>query len=320
MQRQDSTTKQLRQALDVLRERLARLMETESWSQRTAALKIGVSHGALSPWLKGTYTGSSDTVAEKVREFFERRRELAAMPVSEREVFPVTAETDVFVSVTRAIRNCHLKGKIGVVTAPWGAGKTRTAKQYKEQHSGVILVECHYSFPAKMVLTEIANEVGVEARGSIHELLIAICEKLKRTERVLILDEAEHLQATVLDVLRNINDRAGIGIVYLGIPRLMNQFQTIRKDYGYIWSRVRVREAISHDRKTELADVRVCLESVLPMVSDEVATAFHKFSGSDMRKLEELFFAALAVSKRSGKDISGKLVTAVAQQLKMEVI
>ncbi len=303
-----------------LREQMQSVIESEDWGLRGAARKVGLSHGALGPWLAGTYTGSSSAVASKVREFLERRRELAAMPVSDREVFPSTARTDVYTSVTRAIRNCHLKGKIGVVTATWGAGKTRTAREYAAAHSGVILIECHYSFPAKIVLAEIASQIGVEARGSIHELLVAVCDKLNKTERVLILDEAEHLSAPVLDVLRNINDRAGIGIVYLGIPRLMNQFQTIRKDYGYIWSRVRVREAISHDRAAELADVRVCLESVLAAVSDGVVKAFHAFTGSDIRRLEELFFAALAVSKRSGKDISENLVTAVAQQLKMEAV
>lgn len=295
-------------------------MQDEGLSLRVIAPQIGVSFGALGPWLNGTYSGTSDNITEKVQEFFVRREELAAMPVSEEERFPVTVETAVYAAVTSAIKTCHLKGKIGVVTARSGSGKTRAVKDYRDHNTGVVLIECHYSFPARQVMAAIAVQIGVEVRVSIHELLESICDKMRGSSRVILLDEAEHLKPSVLDLVRCINDRAKIGIVYVGLPRFMAQLQSIRRDYEYIWNRVRVRAGIDRDRATELADARLLLESVLSGVDDAVCTAFHSYCGGDMRRLEELFYSVLAKSRVTGKEISAGLVAASAKQLDMEAI
>ena len=305
---------------DGLRSKLRDLMKQEGLSQRAAALQLGVSPGLLSAWLAGSYKGSDDAVGEKVSGLLQRRKELCTMSLPEEERFPVTVETEVYSTVTRAIRNCHLKGKIGVVTAHSGSGKTRAAREYVARNAGAILIECHHSFPARMVLGAIAKACNVEARGSIHELLEAICDRLKGSKRVLVLDEAEHLKPQVLDVVRRINDWAGIGIVYVGLPRFMGQLQSLRRDFEYIWNRVRVRAGIERGKGSEISDIRLLLENMLTVVAEGVSETFHRFCGGDLRKLEELFFACLAVSRRSGQDMSVNLVKAVAQQLSMEAI
>ncbi|NTV46178.1 MAG: AAA family ATPase [Chlorobiales bacterium] len=317
---EDKTLQTTVQEPEKLREQLRELMEAEGISQNTAALQIGISAGLLSAWLSGTYKGSAAAVGGKVEGFLARRKEVQAMPTPEAERFPVTVETEVYLAVTRAIRNCHLKGKIGVVTAHSGSGKTRAAREYVGRNAGSMLIECHHSFPARMVLGAIAQSCGVEARGSIHELLVSICDRLRGSGRVLVLDEAEHLKPQVLDVVRRINDWSGIGIVYVGLPRFMGQLQSLRRDFEYIWNRVRVRAGIERGRVKELGDARMLLESVLPLVGDGVPESFHQYCGGDIRKLEELFFACLAVSRRSSQDVSVKLVKAVAQQLSMEAI
>lgn len=303
-----------------VRERLREIMDVEGLSLRVIAPQIGVSFGALGPWMNGSYSGTSDNVTRKVQEFFERRAELEAMPVSEEERFPVTVQTGVLAAVTKAIRSCHLKGKIGIVTAPSGSGKTRACKAYSDQYTGVIFVECHHSFPARMVLLAIAQACGVEERGSIHELLEGICAKLKGSGWVLILDEAEHLKSSVLDTVRRLNDWAGIGIVYVGLPRFMAQMQNLRRDYSYIWNRVRVRAGISRDRAAELADTALLLESVIGDVPAGVADAFHAFCGGDMRRLEELFYTCLEASRVLDMPISTGIVAASAKKLDMEAV
>jgi len=303
-----------------VRELLRQVMSDEGLSLRVIAPQIGVSFGALGPWLNGTYSGTSDNVTRKVQEYFDRRAEVAALPVSEEERFPVTVQTGVLAAVSKAVRSCHLKGKIGIVTAQSGSGKTRAVKAYRDQYTGVILVECHHSFPARMVLMAIAQACGVEERGSIHELLQAICDKMRGSGWVLILDEAEHLKSSVLDTVRRINDWAGIGIVYVGLPRFMAQMQNMRRDYSYIWNRVRVRAGIERDRAAELADTVLLLESVIGDVPDGVADAFYAFCGGDMRRLEELFYTCLAASRVLDMPISAGIVAASAKKLDMEAV
>jgi DNA transposition AAA+ family ATPase len=318
-QKQCNGAEVLPQVPDDLRERLRNQMKIDGLSQRAVSEQIGVSHGALSAWMSGTYKGSNDAIAEAVRGFLSRRREVAESPLPEDERFPTTVETKVYTEVHHALRNCHLKGKIGVVTASSGAGKTRAAKDYAAKNTGVMLIECHHSFPARMVIKAIARSCGVEAIGSIHEMLTAVCDKLRGSGRLLVLDEAEHLKPQVLDVVRRINDWSGIGIVYVGLPRFMAQLQSLRRDYEYIWNRVRVRAGIERTKAVELADVKLLIESMMP-VDSAVQDAFHACCGGDIRKLEAVFFSCLAISRVRGLVISSKMVASVAKQLEMEAI
>lgn len=288
-------------------------------SQRAASVQIGVSHSALSTWLSGTYKGSVESVEEKVQQWIDRCREIADGPLPEDERFPVTVDTEVFSAVTSALRSCHLKGKIGVVVAASGSGKTRSVKEYVAKHAGVMLIECHHSFPARMVLASIASSCGIEARGSIHELLVSVCDRLRGSGRMLVLDEAEHLKPSVLDVVRRLNDWAGVGIVYVGLPRFMASLQSLRRDYEYIWNRVRVRAGIERSAEVERGDIRKLLESMLPLLDDAVVMAFHARCGGDIRKLEALYYGALKAVRQSGKPMTPALVTFVAKQLEMEV-
>jgi DNA transposition AAA+ family ATPase len=288
-------------------------------SQRAAAAQIDVSHSALSTWFSGNYKGSNDAIDGKVKQWLERCKEVAESPMPEDERFPVTVETDVYTAVTSALRSCHLKGKMGVVVAPSGSGKTRSVKDYVARNSGVMLIECHHSFPARQVLYAIAAACGVEARGAIHEMLVSVCDRLRGSGRMLVLDEAEHLKPAVLDVVRRMNDWAGIGIVYVGLPRFLAQLQTLRRDYEYIWNRVRVRAGIERSTDAEIGDIRRLLGSVLPLLDESVAKVYHSRCGGDVRKLEALYYGSLKAVRQSGQPMTPALVIFVAKQLEMEV-
>ncbi len=317
---QDKSTKQTSQGGRDPRTELKLVMQLEKLSLRRICEQIGVSTGALSPWLAGKYAGSDDAIADKVQKYLDRREAVAAMPVPERERFSITVETEVNSTVTKAITHCQLKGLMGIITANSGAGKTRSAREYVAMTPGAVLIECHPSFPARMLLMAIARECGLEARGTIHELLQSISSKLKGSGRVLVIDEAEHLEPKVLDVIRRIHDWAEIGVVYIGLPRLEAQLRNVRRDYEYIWNRVSVKESIDRSKKVELDDIGLVLEMMLDLFPNDLPAAFHRFCAGDIRKFEQLFFACLSVSRKSSKEFSGVMVTAVAQQLKLEVI
>jgi len=300
-----------------IRESLGFLLQELGLSQRLAAEQIGVSLGALSAWLSGSYKGSNEVIESKVGQFISRNEERRQLAVVEDEFFKVSAKTSVYVEVQRALRHCHLKGKIGVVTSDSGNGKTRAVRDYADKNSGVIVVECHHSFPARSVLAAIAKAAGVEAKGNIHDVLTAVCDKLRGTGRLIVLDEAEHLRPNVLDIVRRINDWAQIGIVYVGLPRFSVLLKTLRGDYEYIWNRVRVRLELDRSGRQKAEDVRLILESVHPGLVGVYET-FYGICGGDIRKVEALYFASLTVAKKRQEQISESLVLGVSKQIGME--
>lgn len=290
---------------------LERVMLRRKLSANKAAHMISVSPGALSAWRNGKYSGDNDAVNRAVAAFLERDRESALMPSQDRK-FRVTAETSVQRRVWAAIREAHLMGEIGVITADSGAGKTRVVEDYVERNPGSILIKCHPNFPARAVLFEIAKQAGIEARGSVHDVLMSIWDKLDGSGKVIIMNEAEHLKAAVLDVVRSINDECGVGIIYTGIPRLSTLLQSMRGDYTYIWNRVSIKLEVKRSKKCCLDDYETLL--VQNGFDGAFAGILYEFCKGDIRLAESLFLTSVRTAESIGEVFDQAVIERVARE------
>ncbi len=293
------------------------LMESEGISGNQLSKFCGISGAAVSQWLNGIYPADPEQIEKKIAAWLQRRREADALPFQGLERFQKTAKTTVYQHVTGTIRQCHLQGKIGLVTSLSGTGKTRAIKDYVDQNPGSIAIECHQTFPMRSVLQEIARQGNIEARGNVHEVLMAICEKLRGTGKVIILDEAEHLKPPVLDVVRRIYDFANIGIVYVGLPRFAATMRGLRGEYQYIWNRCRVKREVLRSRKDIVADLTLLLTEMIEN-AEPIAKVIAEFCGGDIRQAEDFFFTSYMVATSSGETLSEKTLIAVAQQLELK--
>ena len=297
-----------------LRRQVKSLLGSLVLSANKAAKQIGVSGAALSQWLNGKYNADPAELERKVLGWIERNAEMQDMP--EESLFVRTVETSVFRKVTGAIRHAHLQGKIAMVTASSGAGKTRAITEYVNSHPGAIHIECHHSFPVRAVLQEIARHSGLEVKGNIHSMLMAVSEKLRGSQKVIILDEAEHLQAQVLDVVRRIWDFAGVGIVYVGLPRFAATVRSLKAEYIYIWNRVRIKREIETTAQVAFGDLELLLKDAMPG-AEKFAGLFSSYCGADFRQAEELFFTSILLAKNQGEELSERVIKAVAKQLEL---
>ncbi len=286
------------------------IAEQRRMSDAAIARQIGITAGAFSAWKRGTYRANTKGIDTKAEAFVKRMREIAEAPLSGERRFRSVAETSICRSVTNAIRECHLTGEMGLVTSLSGTGKTRVIEEYVANNPGSILVKCHPNFPAGAVLVEIARQAGIEVRGSVHTVLMAIWEKLAHSGKVIILNEAEHLKPNVLDVVRSIYDEAKIGIVYVGIPRLAGLLASMRGDYTYIWNRVSIKKELSRSKADEVADLETLLES--NGFEPGFAETLHDFCGGDIRLAESLWFRALAAATDNGEEVSVKAIELIA--------
>lgn len=289
---------------------LEQLMEQKKLSANKVSKMVSVTPGALSAWRSMSYKGDNAAIDRKVAAFLERDRESSMMPVQDRR-FRVTAETSVQQRIWGAIRQVHLMGEIGLVTADSGTGKTRVAEEYVERNPGSILIKCHPNFPARAVLFEIAKQAGIEARGSVHDVLMSIWEKLDGSGKVIIMNEAEHLKAAVLDVVRSINDECGVGILYTGIPRLASLLQSMRGDYTYIWNRVSVKLEVRRSKKVCLDDYTALLEQ--NGFDGGFSVLLYEYCGGDIRLAESLFLTAARTSAAIGESIDAAVIEHVAR-------
>lgn len=76
-------------------------------------------------------------------------------------------------------------------------------------------------------------------------------EKLKNEDRIIKVDEAQHLSLSNIELLRDIYDDTETAIVLVGNERLYSKIAADKsKDYAQIYSRIGVKEHVLTDDTT----------------------------------------------------------------------
>lgn len=91
------------------------------------------------------------------------------------------------------------------------------------------------------ILKLIANSILDEScKGSSSDILDRLVNELTGTDRLIIIDEAQHLKARVFDTLRVLNDRAEVGVNYAGTPDVIDRMTIGRakEDFDQVYSRI----------------------------------------------------------------------------------
>lgn len=104
-------------------------------------------------------------------------------------------------------------------------------------------------------------------------LINTLVEQLTGSNRLIIIDEADHLSLDALQAVRNLNDLAGVGIVLSGNDKIYRQMLAGRRSYEFdqLHTRIVVRKKVFNDYTVEemkditlrIASTRIFLEPVL---------------------------------------------------------
>lgn len=201
------------------RQRLTDYISTTKRKQAAISKELGLSTGTLSQFLKGNYAGSNEDIARKVKQFLEleRQRQCRTPPPS----------------FTRELRNTQLvysdldylkvTNHISLIIGAAGSGKTTALKHYADENNGVVYVQADVTKGSpRAALNLIVKAMGLKKRGTSSEMLDTLIDELTDTNRLIIIDEAQHLTERSFDTLRALNDRAGVGLVYAGTPDILN--------------------------------------------------------------------------------------------------
>ena len=90
----------------------------------------------------------------------------------------------------------------------------------------------------------IAEQLGVRERVA-RKQTAEIINKLRGSGRVLIIDEAQHLNARALDHLRCISDESGIGICFIGNHQVYRKLLGSQEaDFAQMFSRLGMRKQV----------------------------------------------------------------------------
>lgn len=217
-----------------LQEKLENYLETEGLSQAKAALALGMSAAVLSQYRRSIYDkGDIGEVEKKLEEFFRIKEEQAenskrAQPFRTTQGYIPTSISE---SAYKLIRYCQLEKGIVVIDGDAGIGKTKAAAKYLQDNpaTSVYVKAAPSTSSVRSLLKVIAKALKMPENQRTEDLSVMIQEKLKNTDKVLIIDEAQNLKFLALEEIRGWVDedpftgKPGIGIVLIGNDEVYNK-------------------------------------------------------------------------------------------------
>ena len=177
--------------------------------------------------------------------------------------------------------------------------------------SDVILIEADLGYTPKVLFSEIHKKLGFDGVGSIHSMLLDIIGKLKYSGRLIIVDEAEYLPYKALELLRRIYDKAKVGVLLVGMPKLLKNLKGDRGQYTQLYSRVGIVKELAPLTKEDgleiISSVTPNAKSIYPQIST--------YCGSNTRVLTKLLVRALRIAKLNDIEVNEDAINLSLSQL-----
>ncbi|EMK5463031.1 AAA family ATPase [Vibrio cholerae] len=238
--------------------RIKSVLESKVITSAQMAKEISVSPAALSQVLKGKYAADPSSIVEKLENWLRLSEERMATP----NVNPGFVMTETAQLITRDLTYAQVTESIVVIYGASGVGKSEALREYKRKNNNVWMVTAS---PSRSSLTEclyeIAMELGLDdAPRRKGPLSRVVRNRLNRSEGLVIIDEADHLDYPTLEELRILQEETGVGMVFVGNNKVYTQLTGGRRneDFARLFSRIAKKRGL---HKTRLADVRTIAQA-----------------------------------------------------------
>lgn len=240
-----------------IRAGLRTLVENEETTFKQIAFESGLSTGTISSFINDKYNGDNERVSQILQRWLEKYHAVAELPEPPRFV-----ETQTVKQIWTSMRFASLTESIAVVCGNPGVGKTEAAREYRRTNNNVWMITITPSCASVLeCLTELAFELGMnDAPRRKGPLSRALRRRLEGTQGLVIIDEADHLGAEVLEELRLLQESTRIGLVLMGNHRVYSNMTGGNRtvEFARLFSRIAKRTAIN---KTKKADVKAIADA-----------------------------------------------------------
>ncbi len=217
-----------------IQSRLRDYCEQKGSQNKAARTLKDISAGTVSQILNGNWDLISD----------DMWRNVAAQIGYDRRPWHIVG-TRGYRRMTGVLRDAQDNALVLAVTGDAGSGKTEAIRQYAARNRNVYHLCCSEYWSRKQFLTELLRAIGMEAAGTVPDMMYDAVQALKKRDApLIILDEADKLTDQVLyffiSLYNSLEDHCGIMLSatdYLE-KRLRRGVKASRKGYREIWSRL----------------------------------------------------------------------------------
>ncbi|EHH67593.1 hypothetical protein GMO_21640 [Gluconobacter morbifer G707] len=234
-------------------------MDAKGMSLSQAAQESGIAKGTLSTWIPGKYMGRTENVDEKAQKWLDsvqtRSQVRKLMP---RE--PGFLETPSALIFRQVFEYAQTGPDIGLITGNAGVGKTMSAEAYRKETPNVWMMTADSSMRSPTAVLRELTEIVDAAEKRGPRMMARLIRRVQGTHGLIIVDEAQHLQTESIDLLRTINDRAQIGLVFMGNEPLKGRIEGMSRDtsHAQIFSRIGMRK---NRKQPQVKDTRAIFDA-----------------------------------------------------------
>jgi len=246
---------------------LNKIINQFQFSQSQLATKIGISESTLSQIRSGEYEYNPDNyVWNRVKKFIE---------TINKKVY----ETKLLRVVYRMLNEAFKEKEIAVITSCSGAGKTTAIVQYCLINHFAVHIRVNEVFTTKYLLQIILRSLNCPTLGlNTQQMYETVSEMLTRKNRLIVIDEAERLKVSQLELLRDLYDQGNMGLCLVGLDSLRSLLQkgkNLRENLVQLYSRVAYQKIVDI---LEPEDVEMIIRDKIPKngVSKEMMRTLSK--------------------------------------------
>ncbi len=242
---------------EALRESINKLIESSSYTQAQISRETSIGKTRLSQFLSNSYTGDNAPIISTLGQWLElHTNKQNIMPSAPDFVQTTTAKQ--IISTLRYAQASRGDGMSVVMGAP-GVGKSAAAKYYAEKMPNCWLVIASPSIASLVgFFYELAMELGIENPPRRKDSLChAIRHRLEGTNGLIVIDEADHLQLEVIEELRVMQQKVGVGLALVGNPTVYGKMvgDSRKIDLSRLESRIAKRLSIPKVKNSDITSI-----------------------------------------------------------------
>ena len=229
--------------VDAVRAAVLEAIAQDKTPRVKAAAEAGIPEGTFGPWLNGNYAGDNIKLARQAQRWLDLREER----IEQAQVMPAAPSWQPTLTSKKMmgiLSRAQTIGDLVVIGGGAGLGKTATCGQYRDTRPNVHLATMRQS--TRGVNTSLVALLGAmgepNAKGTPLSLSDRVIDKVKNTNALILIDEAQHLTVQAIEEFRSIHDVTGCGLAFVGDERLFTLFQGTRSgEFAQLTSRIGYR-------------------------------------------------------------------------------
>lgn len=294
-----------RQQNQQLLESLRKIISDEKISQKELAKKLDYSQSSVNTYLNEKYDGNLNEFETVLARFLEQFKNKKAY----KRVSLEFVQTSVAAKFLNIAQICQLNSEIGLCVGASGLGKTTAIKNYASTHSGVIVIDPDENITIRTLLRLIGKQLRLRMTNNIscQEFTEKLVDRLKDSEYLIIIDEAENIDSSCFRTLRKIHDHCDFtcGLLFVGTERLASNLARMQGEFSYVTNRLAYIENLD---KLTLEDSQKLVSQIFQDCTPELHAIFYKLCKQNARLLFNLLKRTYDIFISSKGDLNAKMI------------